>query len=171
MMLRPLNLPARQRPNARGHGPPKTHAPPSPASARSRHHHPTPLLPRRLPPPPHALTPDASPTWTLDQIAGLVFGVSSGHMWAEPSILLLSPFSLICSSHRPRPFPSLTSPVSPLSSLPPSIQAGLLASVLLAYRVDVAIARGQRAELGLCERCGGVNEAASCTDAACPARR
>jgi len=85
--------------------------------------------------------------------------------------LLFRSFALATDPARPRPFPSLTSPVSPLSSLPPSIQAGLLASVLLAYRVDVAIARGQRAELGLCERCGGVNEAASCTDAACPARR
>ena len=55
-----------------------------------------------------------------------------------------------------------------LSLLP--TQAGLLASFLLASRVDAAIARGQRADLGLCVKCGGVNEGTTCREAGCPLR-
>ncbi|KAL0036060.1 hypothetical protein WJX79_000240 [Trebouxia sp. C0005] len=66
-----------------------------------------------------ALT-EESPAWTLDQIAGLVFG------------------------------------------------GIMLASVLLATKVDVFIARAQRRDLGLCEECGGLNEPETCDSGKCP---
>lgn len=66
-----------------------------------------------------ALT-EESPAWTLDQIAGLVFG------------------------------------------------GIMLASVLLATKVDVFIARAQRRDLGLCEECGGLNEPETCASGKCP---
>lgn len=66
-----------------------------------------------------ALT-EESPAWTLDQIAGLVFG------------------------------------------------GIMLASVLLATKVDVFIARAQRRDLGLCEECGGLNEPETCNSSKCP---
>jgi len=47
---------------------------------------------------------------------------------------------------------------------------GMLASFALAGRVDAALARGQRREIGLCEACGGVNEAATCGERNCPLR-
>jgi hypothetical protein len=46
----------------------------------------------------------------------------------------------------------------------------LLASVFSAPAVDAWFARRQRRELGLCERCGGVNDAATCREGACPMR-
>ena len=46
----------------------------------------------------------------------------------------------------------------------------LVASVLLAYKVDEAIARSQRRDLGLCEECGGLFEASSCKEKRCPLR-
>ena len=65
---------------------------------------------------------DTMPTWTLDQIVGLVFG-------------------------------------------------GLMLAFLLgSNQVDVWVARQQRRQLGLCERCGGVNEPGSCREAGCPMR-
>lgn len=85
---------------------------------------------RPVRPPPHPrhrpaaiITPDAAPAWTLDQIAGLVFG------------------------------------------------AGMLASVFAARGVDAAVARAQRRELGLCEQCGGVNDAGSCSEKGCPLKK
>ncbi|GLC58049.1 hypothetical protein PLESTB_001312500 [Pleodorina starrii] len=66
---------------------------------------------------------DAMPAWTLDQIAGLVFG------------------------------------------------AIMLASVLSARQVDVAVAKAQRRQLGLCEECGGVYEPGTCQQGNCPAKR
>ncbi|DBA78923.1 TPA: hypothetical protein ACH3X1_008800 [Trebouxia sp. C0004] len=66
-----------------------------------------------------ALT-EESPAWTLDQIAGLVFG------------------------------------------------GIMLASVLLAAKVDVFIARAQRRDLGLCEECGGLDEPETCDSGKCP---
>lgn len=89
------------------------HAPPT----CRRRRRPGPLPPRAL------VTPDPAPAWTLDQIAGLVFG------------------------------------------------AGMLAAFGLAGTFDAAVARGQRRELGVCARCGGVNEAASCPEKECPLRR
>ncbi|GBF87874.1 hypothetical protein Rsub_00586 [Raphidocelis subcapitata] len=65
---------------------------------------------------------DELPPWTLDQIAGLVFG------------------------------------------------GVLLAFLLSAPAVDAWFARRQRQQLGLCERCGGVNDAATCREGACPLR-
>ena len=47
----------------------------------------------------------------------------------------------------------------------------LLALYLSASQVDRFVARAQRRELGLCEECGGLNDAASCAEMACPARR
>lgn len=46
----------------------------------------------------------------------------------------------------------------------------MLAFILGANQVDVWVAKQQRRQLGLCERCGGVNEAASCGVADCPMR-
>ena len=102
-------------------------APHPPTNMRAAPRRPPTLHPPCRPLPstrPHAaLTPDAAPTWTLDQIAGLVFGV------------------------------------------------GMLASVFAARGVDVAVAKSQRRALGLCERCGGVNEVASCAERDCPVRK
>lgn len=36
--------------------------------------------------------------------------------------------------------------------------------------VDVYIAKQQRKQLGLCERCGGLNDAATCSQDGCPMR-
>jgi hypothetical protein len=47
----------------------------------------------------------------------------------------------------------------------------MLAAFGLAGTFDAAVARGQRRELGVCARCGGVNEAASCPEKECPLRR
>ena len=47
-------------------------------------------------------------------------------------------------------------------------QLGMMASFLLAYRVDSAVARQQRRDLGLCEACGGLNERGSCREKGCP---
>ncbi len=44
----------------------------------------------------------------------------------------------------------------------------MLASVLLATKVDVFIARAQRRDLGLCEECGGLNEPETCDSGKCP---
>jgi hypothetical protein len=55
--------------------------------------------------------------------------------------------------------------------------AGLVfAALLVAFyvsstQVDVFVARAQRRQLGLCERCGGLNDAGSCREAECPERR
>ena len=63
------------------------------------------------------------PTWTADQIAGLLFG------------------------------------------------ALMLASFLLAQSFDAWVAREQREELGICSRCGGVNDPAACQEGDCPYRQ
>ena len=47
----------------------------------------------------------------------------------------------------------------------------MLAFVLGGPQVDKWVARQQRRDLGLCEECGGVYDAATCTQRACPARR
>ncbi|KAK9821124.1 hypothetical protein WJX81_002100 [Elliptochloris bilobata] len=49
--------------------------------------------------------------------------------------------------------------------------AVMLASVYVAYKADVVVARQQRRELGLCEACGGLNEPETCRDAGCPRQR
>ena len=46
----------------------------------------------------------------------------------------------------------------------------LLASYFLSSKVDEAIARGQREELGLCVECGGLNNVDTCDEARCPLR-
>lgn len=46
----------------------------------------------------------------------------------------------------------------------------MAASVLGAKQVDVLVARAQRRQLGLCEECGGVFEAATCAERNCPLR-
>ncbi len=48
------------------------------------------------------------------------------------------------------------------------MQGIMLASVLLATKVDVFIARAQRRDLGLCEECGGLNEPETCDSGKCP---
>jgi hypothetical protein len=51
--------------------------------------------------------------------------------------------------------------------------AGLVFAALLvafytsATQVDVFVARAQRRQLGLCEECGGLYDAATCTQAKC----
>lgn len=44
----------------------------------------------------------------------------------------------------------------------------MLASVLLATKVDVYIAKAQRRDLGLCEECGGLNDPELCNAGKCP---
>eukprot|EP00197_Chlamydomonas_leiostraca_P005559 CAMPEP_0202868540 /NCGR_PEP_ID=MMETSP1391-20130828/10935_1 /ASSEMBLY_ACC=CAM_ASM_000867 /TAXON_ID=1034604 /ORGANISM="Chlamydomonas leiostraca, Strain SAG 11-49" /LENGTH=157 /DNA_ID=CAMNT_0049548723 /DNA_START=26 /DNA_END=499 /DNA_ORIENTATION=- len=63
---------------------------------------------------------DVMPTWTLDQIAGMAFGMV------------------------------------------------MLASVLSAKSIDEWVAKQQRRQLGLCESCGGVYDAATCKQQGCP---
>jgi hypothetical protein len=67
-----------------------------------------------------AATLDTAPAWTLDQIAGLVFG-------------------------------------------------GLLVAFYFSSQyIDKYVAKSQRRQLGLCEECGGVNDAATCQSRTCP---
>lgn len=47
----------------------------------------------------------------------------------------------------------------------------MLASVLLATKVDLFIARAQRRDLGLCEDCGGLNDPDLCKAGKCPDRK
>ena len=47
----------------------------------------------------------------------------------------------------------------------------MLASVLLATKVDVYIARAQRRDLGLCEYCGGIYEPEQCNAGECPLKK
>lgn len=55
--------------------------------------------------------------------------------------------------------------------------AGLFIGVLLAAtfyfssKIDEVVARSQRRELGLCELCGGLNDAALCEEGKCPQRK
>lgn len=51
------------------------------------------------------------------------------------------------------------------------MQGIMLASVLLATKVDVYIARAQRRDLGLCELCGGVYEPETCSAGKCPLKK
>lgn len=70
-----------------------------------------------------AATLDTAPVWTLDQIAGLVFG-------------------------------------------------GLLVAFYFSSQfIDKYVARSQRRQLGLCEECGGVNDAATCQSRTCPLKK
>lgn len=65
---------------------------------------------------------DAAPEWTLDQIAGLVFG-------------------------------------------------GFLVALYFSSRfIDEYVAVSQRRQLGICEKCGGVNDRDSCAEVDCPRR-
>jgi hypothetical protein len=48
------------------------------------------------------------------------------------------------------------------------LQFVMLASVLSAKSVDEWVARAQRQQLGLCERCGGLYDPATCTEGQCP---
>lgn len=65
---------------------------------------------------------DAAPEWTLDQIAGLVFG-------------------------------------------------GFLVALYFSSRfIDEYVAVSQRRQLGICEKCGGLNDRDSCAEVDCPQR-
>lgn len=71
---------------------------------------------------------------------------------------------------------SLT-PCSPLTDMlahpvwcPFLAQAAMLVFYFSANFVDVYIAKQQRKQLGLCERCGGLNDAATCSQDGCPMR-
>jgi hypothetical protein len=44
----------------------------------------------------------------------------------------------------------------------------MLAFYFGSQQVDVIIAKQQRKQLGLCERCGGLNEPATCSQEGCP---
>jgi hypothetical protein len=48
------------------------------------------------------------------------------------------------------------------------LQALMLAFYFSSNYVDVYIAKQQRKQLGLCERCGGLNDAATCSQDGCP---
>ena len=58
-----------------------------------------------------------------------------------------------------------------LSSGVKRLQGIMLASVLLATKVDVYIARAQRRDLGLCENCGGIYEPEKCNAGDCPLKK
>ena len=94
-----------------------------------------------------ALT-EESPAWTLDQIAGLVFGVCLLTLQLNADTDTFGMFSSY-AWHGP-------------------MQGIMLASVLLATKVDLFIARAQRRDLGLCEECGGLNEPETCNSSKCP---
>ncbi|KAF8062746.1 hypothetical protein HT031_004076 [Scenedesmus sp. PABB004] len=104
---------------------------------------------------------DAPPVWTLDQIAGLAFGVRRAG--ARP-----------CGVRRQRPCGAAGAWPAALSAAPratrPAAQGLMAAFYFGAQYVDVFVARQQRRELGLCEACGGVYEPASCSQAQCPMR-
>jgi hypothetical protein len=51
------------------------------------------------------------------------------------------------------------------------MQGVLLASVLSYRQVDVFIARQQRKQLGLCQECGGLYDAPTCTQKNCPLKQ
>ena len=69
-------------------------------------------------------------------------------------------------SHLPPP-PSTFLPLQKNTKKTPQ-QLGMMASFLLAYKVDSAVSRQQRRDLGLCEACGGLNEKESCRERGCP---
>ena len=52
-----------------------------------------------------------------------------------------------------------------------AIGALLAATFLFAGKIDEFVARSQRRQLGLCEECGGLYDAADCTQARCPSRQ
>jgi hypothetical protein len=125
---------------------------------------------------------DTMPAWTLDQIAGLMFGVrffhaGIGRRWAD----VWSGRSRPANAPKPRPRRPPPHPTPHASRRPPPptphlpnlapAQALMLGFLFGAPQVDVWVARAQRRQLGLCERCGGVNDAGTCGDAACPMRR
>ena len=58
-----------------------------------------------------------------------------------------------------------------LSSGVERLQGIMLASVLLATKVDVYIAKAQRRDLGLCELCGGMYEPEKCNAGDCPLKK
>ena len=91
---------------------------------------------------------DTAPEWTLDQIAGLAFGVGA---------------------HQKLPAPPAVIPASGILS-DFAMQGLMVACFLLATKVDEYVARSQRRELGLCEACGGLNEVSSCKVPNCPMR-
>lgn len=105
---------------------------------------------------------DEAPAWTLDQAVGLVFGglllllylsstqVQSGGMHA---CCACTPAAHALGLH------ATPAPIICLTAHPPAPQ------------VDQFVARDQRRQLGLCERCGGMNEPGSCAEANCPMRR
>ena len=97
---------------------------------------------------------------------------------------------LMCDVHVPRRTPILSGHPQPrsrsqfaLAALSGSPEwtldqiAGLFIGVLLAAtfffarKIDELVARSQRRELGLCELCGGLNDASQCTEAKCPLRQ
>ena len=69
-------------------------------------------------------------------------------------------------SHLPPPPLDLSSLAKKHKKTPQ--QLGMMASFLLAYKVDSAVSRQQRRDLGLCEACGGLNEKESCRERGCP---
>ncbi len=54
---------------------------------------------------------------------------------------------------------------------PRQVQAVMLLSVVGAKQIDVWVARQQRKQLGLCEQCGGIYEAATCQQKSCPSKQ
>lgn len=103
---------------------------------------------------------DVMPTWTLDQIAGLLFGVGvSGPLGG------FSPLSCSKTSGSPPTYAYLT-----ITHCCTHTQALMLASVLGAKQLDVYVARQQRRQLGLCEECGGIFEPSTCSEQQCPSK-
>ena len=51
------------------------------------------------------------------------------------------------------------------------VQVLMLASLVLANKVDSVVAAAQRQELGLCAKCGGLNDTDTCRESDCPLRQ
>ncbi|GAX78515.1 hypothetical protein CEUSTIGMA_g5955.t1 [Chlamydomonas eustigma] len=65
-----------------------------------------------------------------------------------------------------------TMPVWTLDQIAGLAFGGLMVLFLTsANQVDVVVAKAQRRQLGICERCGGVNEPGSCNERECPLKQ
>ncbi len=107
---------------------------------------------------------DVMPTWTLDQLAGIVFGVR-----AAPTIVLVRTRQT-AQTQTPQAGQqgSCARTEASVALARCLLQAGMLAAILSARYVDDWVAKQQRKQLGLCETCGGVYDPATCSQDKCP---
>jgi hypothetical protein len=53
----------------------------------------------------------------------------------------------------------------------PFVQGLMILFLTSANQVDVLVAKAQRRQLGICEKCGGVNSPGSCSERECPLKQ